>query len=103
VRIKDLINQDQVADPRKRYGVTLLEVFGSFTRADAQTDSDLDILVILQSGRQNRTRIRRVAARVGSLVRPLRGPVTRSSVERSVNKYFRRFVLRKTEPIYECV
>ena len=28
--------------------------------------------------------------------------LTRDSVERSPNKYFRHFALRRTEPIYEC-
>jgi hypothetical protein len=29
--------------------------------------------------------------------------LTRSAVERSPNKYFRRFALRRTEPLYERV
>jgi hypothetical protein len=102
MNIRELqINHDHLRDLCRRYHVARLEVFGSFARGDADSDSDLDILVTLDD-----------QARVGlgfielkeELERMFGRPVdllTRSSVERSPNKYFRRFTLEHTERIYE--
>ncbi len=99
--VKDLqVDRERLARVCQRYGVARLEVFGSFTRGDAGTGSDLDILVTF------RPRIK-VGLEFVALQQELEAlfgrPVdllTRSAVERSSNKYFRRFALRRTEPIY---
>ena len=95
------IDRERLADLCERYGVARLEVFGSFAEGRAAPDSDIDLLVTFQP-----------ASRVGlefvSLQRELESVLgrsvdllTRSSVEQSPNKYFRRFATRKTEPLYE--
>ena len=102
MQTKDLnVDTDRIADLCRRYHVVRLEVFGSFVRDDADADSDLDVLVTFEPGA-------RVGLEVVALKQDLEAvfgrPVdllTRSSVERSPNKYFRRFALRQTEPIYE--
>ena len=100
--LKDLqIDRERLDDVCERYGVIRLEVFGSFTRGDAEPGSDLDILVTFEPG--VRVGLEFVLLQ-GELEAVFGRPVdllTRNSVERSSNKYFRRFALRKTEPIYE--
>ena len=99
--VKDLnIDQQRLAEICRRYRVAKLEVFGSFTRGDAGADSDLDILATFEPGS-------RLGLGYVDLQKELEAvfdrPVdllTRSAVERSPNKYFRRFVLRNTEPIF---
>ena len=100
--LKDLqIDRERLAEVCKRYGVARLEALGSFTRGDAEADSDLDVLVTFGPG----VRIGLEFVTLQQALEVLFGrPVdllTRSSVERSPNKYFRRFALRRTEPIYE--
>jgi len=95
------LDRNRLGELCRRYRVARLEVFGSFARGDSHPESDLDILVSFEEG-----------ARVGlefiSLKQDLEHmfgrPVdllTRSSVERSPNKYFRRYALEHTERLYE--
>lgn len=100
--LQDLvIDRNRLEQLCEQYGVVRLEAFGSFIRGDAEAGSDLDILVTFEHG-----------ARVGlglvalqqKLEKVFGRPVdllTRSSVEHSPNKYFRRFATRRTEPLYE--
>jgi predicted nucleotidyltransferase len=94
------IDRTRLADLCKRYGVARLEVFGSFTRGDATPESDLDILATfnpdVHTGFEFVALQQELAVLFG---RPV-DLFTRSSVERSPNKYFRRFALRRTEPLY---
>jgi len=100
--IQDLkVDRDRLAEVCARHGVVRLEAFGSFTRGDAGATSDLDLLVTFAPGAS-------VGLEFVSLQQELTAvfgrPVdllTRRSVERSANKYFRRFALRRTEPVYE--
>lgn len=102
MRVEDLhVDPDRLAELCEEYAVARLEVFGSFVRGDASSDSDLDILVTFEPGA-------RVGLRIVALQQALEAmfgrPVdllTRGAVERSPNKYFRRFALRRTEPLYE--
>lgn len=103
MRLEELnIDPDRLAELCAAHAVTRLEVFGSFVRGDAEPESDLDILVTFDPD-----------ARVGlgfvALHRDLElllgrsvDLLTRRGVEQSPNKYFRHFVLRHTEPLYEC-
>jgi hypothetical protein len=102
VLIEDLnIDHDRLATVCKQYGVARLEVFGSFTRGDASQGSDLDILVTFDPGAKVGLGFVTLQQELEALFGRSVDLLTRSSVERSPNKYFRRFALRRTEPIYE--
>jgi len=96
------IDREQLAKLCRRYGVARLEVMGSFARGEEGPDSDLDILVTFKPG----VRIGLEFVALQDELEDLTGrPVdllTRSSVEHSPNKYFRRYALRQTEPLYEA-
>ncbi len=95
------IDRERLADLCERCGVARLEAFGSFTRGDAEAGSDLDILVTFRPGVRVGLEFVALQQDLAALFgRPV-DLLTRSSVERSSNKYFRRFALRRTEPIYE--
>ena len=102
MRTEDLnVDQDRLAAVCERYGVARLEVFGSLARGEAQADSDLDILVTFKPGAKVGLAFVGLQQELEALFgRPL-DLLTRSAVERSPNKYFRRFALRRTEPLYE--
>lgn len=100
--VKDLpIDHDRLADLCKRYGVARLEVFGSFTRGDATPESDLDILATFDPGVRMGIEFGAFQQALETLLARSVDLVTRSSVEHSPNRYFRRFALRRTEPLYE--
>lgn len=44
------VNAERLGDICARYGVARLEVFGSFARAEADDDSDIDLLYELAPG-----------------------------------------------------
>ena len=94
------IDRDRLAEICRRYGVARLEVIGSFARGDEGPGSDLDILATFEPdvhvGLEFVALKEELEARFGRSVDLL----TRASVERSPNKYFRRFALRRTEPLY---
>ena len=85
----------------RRYGVRRLEVIGSFARGDAGPESDLDILVTFDPQTEPGLEFFALHQELEAILcRPV-DLLTRVSVERSRNKYFRRFALRQTEPLYE--
>lgn len=95
------IDHERLAECCRRYGVARLETFGSFATGDAGPESDLDLLVTFKP--DSRIGLEFVSLQQ-ELEEILGRPVdllTRASVERSPNKYFRRFALRHTEPLYE--
>ena len=100
--VQDLrVDRERLAEVCGRYGVERLEVFGSFTRGDAEAGSDLDILVTFKAGVHGGLEFVALQQELADLFgRPV-DLLTRKSVERSANKYFRRFALSRTEPIYE--
>jgi len=82
----------------ERYGVARLAVFGSLARGEAQADSDPDILVTFKPGAKAGLAFAGLQRELETVFdRPV-DLLARSAVERSPNKYFRRFALRKTEP-----
>jgi uncharacterized protein len=102
MRLNELhIDSDRLAQLCQEYSVARLEAFGSFVRGDAAPGSDVDILVTFEAGAQGGLRIVALHQALEQLLgRPV-DLLTRSSVEQSPNKYFRRFALRTTEPLYE--
>lgn len=96
------IDSKRLAVLCQRHQVARLELFGSFVRGDATPGSDLDILVTFEPGAKVGLGIVALQQALEELFgRPV-DLLTRDSVERSANKYFRRFALRSTEPLYEC-
>ena len=96
------IDSDRLAELCKEYGVARLEIFGSFVRGDAGPGSDLDVLVTFERGAKVGLGIVALQQALEALFGRSVDLLTRRSVERSPNKYFRHFVLRRTEPLYEC-
>jgi len=95
------VDRERLATLCERYGVARLEAFGSTARGDAGAGSDLDILVTFEPGAAPGLAFVELQRDLEAL---FGGPVdllTRSAVERSPNKYFRRFALQRTEPLYE--
>ena len=102
MRVEDLnVDQDRLVAICERYGVVRLEVFGSLARGEGHAGSDLDILVVFKPGAKVGLEFVGLQQELEALFgRPV-DLLTRSAVERSPNKYFRRFALRRTEPLYE--
>jgi len=102
MRLSELhIDSDRLAAVCEEYGVSRLEAFGSFASGDAGPGSDLDLLVTFMPQAGSGLRFVALHQALEALFgRPV-DLLTRESIERSENKYFRRFALRATEPVYE--
>ena len=100
--LEDLqVDRKRLAEICERYGVARLEVFGSFTRGDADAGSDIDVMVTFGPDAPAGLAFVSLHEELEALFdRPV-DLLTRDSVEHSPNKYFRHFALRRTEPIYE--
>jgi hypothetical protein len=102
MKLSDLqIDTDRVADVCRRYKVSRLEAFGSFVSGDAEKDSDLDFLVTFEPGAAIGLEFVSLQQELETLFARHVDLLTRHSVERSPNKYFRRFALSRTEVLYE--
>lgn len=84
----------------RRYSVVKLEAFGSIARGDAGSDSDVDLLVTYDAGHCGGLEFVALQQELEALLGRHVDLLTRASVEKSPNKYFRRFALRHTEPLY---
>jgi len=103
VRTADLhIDRDRLAELCRRFGVSKLEVFGSFATGEADASSDIDVLVTFAPGESPGLGIVELQQSLEDLLGRSVDLLTRDSVERSANKYFRRFALRSTEPLYKA-
>lgn len=95
------IDHSRLADICQRFQVVKLEAFGSLTRGNAGPDSDLDILVTFEPDARLGLRYVELQQELETLFgRPV-DLLTRSAVEQSPNKYFRRFALHRMETIFE--
>ena len=96
------IDTNRLAELCEQHGVSRLELFGSFVSGEAAPGSDLDILVTFRPGATDGLGIVALQQELEALFgRPV-DLLTREAVERSPNKYFRHYALRRTEPLYEC-
>ncbi|MFA6133335.1 MAG: nucleotidyltransferase domain-containing protein [Phycisphaerae bacterium] len=102
MKLSDLrIDLDRLAGICRRYHVARLEAFGSFASGEAKEQSDLDMLVTFEPGAAIGLEFVSLQQEIESLFSRPVDLLTRESVERSANKYFRRFALRRTEVLYE--
>lgn len=96
------IDAERLARVCEQHSVSRLEIFGGFARGEGGPDSDVDLLVTFSPG----TRIGLGIVALQQALEEVLGRrvdlLTRDAVERSPNKYFRHFALRRTEPLYEC-
>ena len=101
MKLSDLkMDMDRLANTCRKYHVARLDAFGSFAAGDAEEQSDLDILVTFETGAALGLEFVSLQQELESLFSRPVDLLTRQSVERSANKYFRRFALR-TEVLYE--
>ncbi len=96
-----ILDRARLAEIAGRYHVARLEVFGSFARNEAGPESDLDLLVTFEPGARVGLEFIALKEELEVLFGRRVDLLTRSSVERSPNKYFRRFALAHTVPLYE--
>lgn len=102
MRTSDLqIDRERLAELCRRFGVSKLEIFGSFATGEADASSDVDVLVTFAPGEAAGLRVVEFQQALEELIGRSVDLMTRQSVERSANKYFRRFALRSAEPLYE--
>lgn len=102
MRLSDLsIDFQRLADICRRHHVVRLEAFGSFASGEAQEQSDLDILVTFAPGESVGLDFVALQQEFEALFSRRVDLLTRQSVERSPNKYFRRFALHGTKVLYE--
>jgi len=103
VVVSDLrVNRGALEAVCRRYRVKRLEVMGSFARGDAGPESDIDILVTFKPDARVGLEFVELKEELEALFgRPV-DLLSRASVERSPNKYFRHFALERTELLYEC-
>lgn len=95
------IDKERLAECCRRYGVARLETFGSFATGDASAESDLDLLVTFKPGAHIGLEFVALQQELTEVFGRNVDLLTRASVQRSPNKYFRRFALRHTELVYE--
>jgi len=100
MRFEDLIVDSQALEAiRRRYGIRRLEVFGSFARGDARSDSDLDLLVSLAPDACPGWEIAALHTALMELFdRPI-DLLERSVVEADPNPWFRRSVLSEARVV----
>ena len=99
--VSDALTPDFLADFCQRYQIEELAVFGSALREDFRPDSDVDFLVTYTPDKRHAGWYSfpdqdEIEARIGRKTDWL----TRRSVERSRNPFFRREVLRNLEVLY---
>lgn len=95
------VDRDRLSELCRRYRVARLEIFGSFARGEAGPESDVDVLVTFEPGARIGLEFVALKEELEILFGRRVDLLSRASVERSPNKYFRRFALQQTRPLYE--
>lgn len=102
MRLSDLhIDAARLAEICRRHHVERLEAFGSFASGRAEADSDLDVLVTFEPHAGLGLEFVAFHQELQELIGRRVDLLSREAVERSANKYFRRFALRRTRVLYE--
>ncbi|WP_300681179.1 nucleotidyltransferase family protein [Nocardioides sp.] len=92
----DTVDVERLREACERYGVARLEVFGSVSRGEATSDSDIDLLYELKPGTIATWDFLGLEDELSQILgRPV-DLVDRSSV----NKYLREQVLHDARPFY---
>ncbi len=86
----------------RRHGVARLELFGSFASGRAGGSSDIDLLVTFKPDAGKGLDFVELTFELEKLFGRSIDLLTRNSVELSPNKYFRRYALENSKPIYEA-
>ena len=95
------VDHARLAECCRRYDVARLETFGSFVTGEAGAESDLDVLATFKPNVRIGLEFVAFKRELEEIIGRRVDLLTRTSVERSPNKYFRRFALRHTELLYE--
>lgn len=93
---------EELAALCRRYRVARLEAFGSFATGGADESSDLDLLVTFEPAATPGLAFVALQQDLEALLGRRVDLLTRQSVEQSPNKYFRRFALRHTDPLFDA-
>lgn len=96
----DKINIKKIAVICKRYGVSRIEVFGSFARGEATPESDMDLLLTFKDNARPGIKIVQLKDELERLFNRKVDLLTRTAVENSPNKYRRRFILADAKPLF---
>ena len=95
------IDRNCLVELCRRYDVARLEVMGSYARGDQGAESDLDLLVTFKPDAHIGLEFVSLQQELEALTGRRVDLLTRASVDRSPNKYFRHYALLKTESLYE--
>lgn len=90
------VDSERLADICERFGVSRLELFGSFARGDARPDSDLDVLYELRPGARLGWEIESLNNELNDLF----GRRVDLVSKRALHRRLRDAVLAETQPLY---
>jgi len=95
------ISKDKMADFCRRNHIRELALFGSVLREDFAPDSDVDVLVEFETGREpGLMELVRMENELSELLGRKADMVERKAVEKSENYIRRRHVLQSLEAVY---
>ena len=95
------IDPERLPDSCHLNNIARLVTLGNFVTGDAGPKSVLDLLVTFRPEVHVGLEFVALQQELEEILGRPFDLLTRASVERSPNKYFRRFALRHTEPLYE--
>jgi uncharacterized protein len=90
------VDIEQLRDICTRYGVSRLDVFGSFARGEPKADSDIDVMYELEPGARLAWNVEQLADELSAL---FGRPVDLVS-RRALHKRLRDSVLAEARPLY---
>ncbi len=94
------VDQVQVSELCRRFRIAKLELFGSRASGHARPDSDVDLLVTFEDGYTPGLEFFGMADAFAAVFGHPVDLLTRRTVERDHNEYFRHNVLSQVETLY---